>query len=303
MRAWICAVLTAAIATGSLATAALAKTTRAKPAPRYYVALGDSLSVGFQPTTKTANGHETNQGYTNDLAAHYAKQIHGLKLQEFGCPGDTTGSLLTGKGNDATAKLFHCDRHGGSQLKAAVAFLKAHHARGEVPLITIDIGANDVDGCAGVPLQQVAACVSTGEHAIKTNTPKILSALRKAAPKGARLVGMNLYDPVLADELLSPYDPAYVLGSVSVPLVQAINKDIAQVDTAAGFKTADVASAFDTYATTPTSYNGQQVPLDVAKICQLTWMCAAAPLGPNIHANKAGYAVIAGAFEKVLGKL
>jgi len=38
----------------------------------------------------------------------------------------------------------------------------------------------------------------------------------------------------------------------------------------------------------------------VARICQWTWMCAPAPLGPDIHANTAGYGVIAKAFEAVL---
>ncbi len=59
---------------------------------------------------------------------------------------DTTTSLLTGHGNDKDARALHCNRTGGSQLAAAVRFLKAHHAAGEVPLVTIDIGANDVDG-------------------------------------------------------------------------------------------------------------------------------------------------------------
>jgi hypothetical protein len=39
------------------------------------------------------------------------------------------------------------------------------------------------------------------------------------------------------------------------------------------------------------------------QICKLTWMCAPSPVGPNIHANKTGYGVIAGAFSRVLGKL
>jgi hypothetical protein len=38
------------------------------------------------------------------------------------------------------------------------------------------------------------------------------------------------------------------------------------------------------------------VPLNVAVICKLTWMCAAPPVGPNIHANVAGYAAIAVTF-------
>jgi len=317
-RIGTCAVAVTVISALAVLSPALASA--AKPPVRYYVSLGDSLSVGYQPNTtgigaiapcstnvKKYAGCETGQGYANDLYAQYRKKIPGLVLEEFGCPGDTSGSLLTGKGNDASAKLFHCNRKGGSQEAAAIAFLKAHHKKGEVPLITIDIGANDVDGCAQyTTLGAVATCVTAGEKAISTNTPKILNGLRKAAPKGTALVAMNLYDPILAYEL-QPYSPQYGLAGLSVGLLQGatgINADIAAADKAAGFKTADVATAFDTSdTTTQVPYQGKLVAKDVEEICTLTWMCAAPPVGPNIHANKLGYQVIAGAFESVLGKL
>jgi lysophospholipase L1-like esterase len=61
---------------------------------------------------------------------------------------------------------------------------------------------------------------------------------------------------------------------------------------------ADVFGAFHT------ADFGQQVtvpgfgalPRNVAAICQWTWECAAPPRGPNVHANQAGYQVIARAF-------
>ena len=33
-----------------------------------------------------------------------------LQLVEFGCPGDTSTSLMTGIGNYALARRLHCDR-------------------------------------------------------------------------------------------------------------------------------------------------------------------------------------------------
>jgi hypothetical protein len=42
------------------------------------------------------------------------------------------------------------------------------------------------------------------------------------------------------------------------------------------------------------------VPLNVLLVCRWTWMCVPPPVGPNIHANADGYAVIAGAFLAVL---
>jgi lysophospholipase L1-like esterase len=293
------------VALATVVAPAVGKTAKhkTKATPHYYLALGDSLSVGYQPNAAGV-GKETKQGYVNDLYAVYKKKIPGLQLVQVGCPGDTTASLLTGKGNAAAAKQFKCDRKGGSQLAAAEAFLKAHHNKGEVPLITIDIGANDVDGCASVTggISAVATCVGAGEGSISKNTPKILGGLRKAAPKGATLAAMNLYDPILAYEL-QPYSPLEPLGQLSISLVQGINATIGKLDKASGFKTADVASAFNTYDTTPTTFQGAQIPTNVAEICTLTWMCAAAPVGPNIHANAQGYGVIAKAFEPVIGKL
>jgi lysophospholipase L1-like esterase len=286
----------------SLAAVPAAHAAGRSHARHYYVALGDSLSVGYQPIGPSFAGIETRQGYVNDLYRRYAKQVSRLKLAAFGCPGESTGSLLTGKGNEAAATLYHCDRRGGSQLKAAVLFLKRHHRKGEVPLITIDIGANDVDGCASVPSSQIVNCVTAGIKAISRNTPKILRALRRAAPKGTRFVAMNLYDPILAYEL-SPDASQRALGSLSLTMVQAVNSTIANADKQGGFKTANVAKAFATYNTKAETFDGQQVPTGVVNICKLTWMCAPPPQGPNVHANKAGYGVIARAFEKVVGKL
>jgi lysophospholipase L1-like esterase len=274
----------------------------AKPSSttHYYLALGDSLSVGYQPNATTGVGRETKQGYPNQLAATLGKTIKHLKLVELGCPGDTTTSMLTGHGNSAGFKTFHCDRSGGSQLKAAERFLKAHHAKGEVALVTIDIGANDVDGCT-VPAT-LAACLKAGEASIATNLPKILHRIRAAARAGTALAGMTLYDPFLAF-YLQPYSSLNPLAEPSVALAAQVDAGIQKADTRAKFKTADVFGAFKTADKTPVAFDGQQVPNNVVQICKLTWMCAPSPVGPNIHANKTGYGVIAGAFSRVLGKL
>jgi hypothetical protein len=65
-------------------------------------------------------------------------------------------------------------------------------------------------------------------------------------------------------------------------------------------KLAAVSTAFQTYKpfTDTKTFAGQQVPVAVVAVCNLTWMCAPSPSGPNIHANAAGYREIASAFEK-----
>ncbi len=42
-------------------------------------------------------------------------------------------------------------------------------------------------------------------------------------------------------------------------------------------------------------------PLNVVRVCQWTWVCAPPPLGPDNHANAAGYGVMAAAFAAALG--
>ncbi len=295
--------LVATLGAAFLVAAPTALAAKRSTPTRYYLALGDSLSVGYQPGPSGV-GAETNRGYTNDLFALESKRVKKLRLVEVGCPGDTTTSLLTGSGNAASAGKFHCDRKGGSQLKAAVAFLKAHHKAGEVPLITIDIGANDIDSCVSAgSLTAILACVTAGENSIKQNTPKILKALKAAAPKGTKFVGMNLYDPVLGD-YFSVNASDKTLATASVPLLQSINADIASADTMSGFKTADVANAFKSYDQSATvSYAGQMIPVDVAYVCAWTWACTTPPVGPNIHANDNGYQVIARTFYATVGAL
>jgi lysophospholipase L1-like esterase len=275
--------------------------TAANAASRYYVALGDSLSQGVQPDVRGVS-LETDQGYADQLLAIERRQIPNLRLVKLGCPGDTTTSMLTGRGNDANAKLFRCARTGGSQLKAVELFLRTHHRPGEVALVTVDIGANDVDGCAA-PGVDVVRCVAAGEASIKRNLPLILRGVEHAASGRTVLAGMTLYDPILSG-YFNASASVRALAAASVAFLKMINGEITAANRAAGFKTADVAGEFKSYdGSVGVSYNGQLVPVNVATVCSWTWACAPPPSGPNIHANKNGYAVIAGAFARVIGRL
>jgi lysophospholipase L1-like esterase len=259
----------------------------------YYLALGDSLAQGVQPAPGTGVSTPTDQGYVDDLFANYQAGFHGsLQLVKLGCPGETTTSMLTGTGSP-------CSYPAGSQLAAALDFIRGHRPR--IALITVDIGANDVDGCATGGTINLT-CVESGIAAIQNNLPQILGALRAAAGKHAVIAGMNLYDPFLADYLTSATGQAVAQDSVSLDvslnsLLQASFSDF-------GMPVADVQTAFSTTDFTDTTQlpGVGTVPLNVARICEWTWMCAPAPLGPNIHANAAGYQVIATAFEQVIGR-
>jgi lysophospholipase L1-like esterase len=265
---------------------------------RYYVALGDSLSTGFQPTLE-GEGIETHSGYVDDIYAQERQFTHDLELVGFGCPGDTTTSLLTGAGNYALASRLHCERSGGSQLAAAIAFLQAHDKPGEVPLITIDVGINDLNRCSALP--DPSACLQAGETSIATNLPRILHELHEAAPAGAQFAAMTLYDTYLGKRAAAGATSADAQAFLDA--YRQANSTILADDRAAGFRTADVAGAFDTYDTSPVPWRGTQAPADVARTCLLTWSCSPPPINHNIHPDGHGYRVIAREFELAIGQL
>jgi hypothetical protein len=211
----------------------------------------------------------------------------GLQLVKLGCPGETTSTMIDGG---------VCRYRGGSQLAAAVAFLRAH--RGRVFLVTIDIGANDPEACGGQPaLGKIASCAGTGIPAAVTHLTTIVATLKDAAGPGVRMVGMTYYLPALAswrDGL-----PGHAVAWLAEKVAATYNQWLDRVYTNSGTGVADVFGAFDTadFAKQGTS----TVPRNVALLCQWTWACAAPPRGPNQHANQAGYQVIAGTFLQAAG--
>jgi len=170
-----------------------------------------------------------------------------------------------------------------------------------VPLITLDIGINDINRCGEVI--PPGHCLLAGERAVAINTTRILSALAGAAPSGTRLVEMNLYDTHLGESWKTPGIVASAGQLAFLNATRRVNATILRADRDAGFRTAEVAAAFDTGAANLVTWHGVRVPADLARACALTWACSPLPIGHNIHPNDAGYRVIARTFEQVIGRL
>ena len=265
--------------------------------PTYYLSLGDSLSVGAQPHRSDLQrpfpfigaggfgGRLTNEGYADQLATMVREDIANLHLVKLGCVGESTSSMINGRAGlpaPAAQDVGLCNYRDGSQLNDAVAFLSSH--RGEVAFVTITIGANDVIPC-GVDL----SCLSTAVATMQANLVTILTRLRAAAGSGVPIVGMNYFSPAI---VVWQDDPA--LAQVIVNLTVQLNNVLEAVYLFAGSPVADVETAFSTTDFTLTPLG---IPLNVARICQWTWMCTPFQDG---HPNGAGYAVIAQAFRQVL---
>jgi lysophospholipase L1-like esterase len=271
-------IIVSALATvGSLGITSLAQapTAAAASPAQYYVALGDSLGAGTGASTPSND--YVDLVYQHELASH-----PGLQLLNLSCGGATTGSVINGPG---------CSYSTGTQLGDAEAFLRAHP--GQIALLTIDIGGNDVDGCFGSSGVNTS-CQQNGLNAISSNLPKILQGLRGADPTLA-IYGMDYYDPFLDQWLTGASGEVAAQQSEQGAVV--LNTELDQIYGAAGAAMADPATLFQTtnFALTGT-YNGTTVPENVALICAWTLMCSQ----NNIHANDLGHAELAQAFETTI---
>jgi lysophospholipase L1-like esterase len=258
----------------------------ADPKISYYLALGDSLSQGVQPDPAGVS-MPTGQGYASQLYAALHRSDPGLRLVRLGCNGETTGTMIGGGGL--------CRYRGGSQLAEAVSFLRAH--RGQVSLVTMDIGANDPDSCITRPdLFAMATCVTKSFPETAANLTKIMYRLRAAVGDQVRIIGMNYYVPALAEWRDGVLGQA--VARTSERVVAGYNRMLATVYEAFGARVANVFGAFDSadFTGRVTVPGVGSVPRNVAAICRWTWECAPPPRGPNVHARPAGYGVIARAF-------
>lgn len=262
------------------ATQASGATSRAKPT--YYVSVGDSYSVGYQPGV----------GATTGYAGYVAKKTH-LTLANFGCGGATTTSIIDTVGcpdllpHTAGAHLYPAT----TQAAAAEAFITAH--RGHIGLITASIGGNDVTACAAQanPLP----CVSTAVTSIDQNVTTLATGLRAAAGPKVSLIGLTYPDVFLGTYVyptLPATAPRMALASASVVAFKSlINPALAKAYAAAGGAFVDVTAATGAYTpltTTVTVAPYGTIPRAVARVCTLTWFCAVG----NIHATNGGYTLI-----------
>jgi lysophospholipase L1-like esterase len=299
-----------AVATLALATClALSGPAAAKRNPKttYYVSLGDSLSVGIQPGPRDNPGQKatsvpTSTGYSDQLYAKAKRLFPGLKLVKAGCSGATTANMLRG-GADVSG-IVGCDqrqpRYAGtsvrtSQMVYAEKFMRKH--RRHMAFVTVSIGNNDLDACLapnGVDL----ACVMAGQQSISRDVGEIGRRLRLAAGPKVPVIGTTFYDPYLGLYLRGG-DLAAV-AEASQALAKSINEQtLMPAWRKSGIRSARIDDAFGTYIPFSQTVNDATlgtVPEAVAKVCHYTWFCAPPPAGPNIHANKAGYRVIANAF-------
>jgi lysophospholipase L1-like esterase len=261
----------------------VAPTTTA-PVTRYYVSLGDSYASGYQPAVGN-----TTDGFAYQVADASTASPYPLELVNFGCAGATTTSLLTTIGCPAPALGPGAAPYDGqTQLEAAQSFIRSHP--GQVDLVTISIGGNDVTSCGRNP--DVATCVGGAVSGINTNLPVIAQALRAAAGPDTVIIGTTYPDVILGDWVTGAPN-GQQLATLSVAAFQNfINPALQQAYASAQGTFVDVTAATGAYGpltelTDLAPYGA--IPVPVAKVCELTYYCEQ----QDIHPKSAGYTVIA----------
>ncbi len=259
----------------------------ATPGAPYYLDVGGSASVGFQPTSARPHGQPTEAGYSDDLVNEVRSMWPNLQLVQIGCPGATTDTMLNGGG--------HCPYEDGTQLATAVDFLHTH----DTVLVTVDLGFNNMRTC--ITRGQVnQVCVNQSIDLVGQQLSQILTQLRAAGGPGMRIVGIGHYDPYLGAYLHGP--AGRLFASTSLGAISQLDQALQSIYASFGIPMANVAGSFNSTSTEPTMMSGVGVvPRNVARICELTWMCAPSPYGPNQHPNAEGYRTISQAIKTALG--
>ena len=166
-----------------------------------------------------------------------------------------------------------CSYPQGSQLAAAVSFLRDHP--GQAPLITIDIGANDLNPCV------VLTSLSALEACVGDTLPPVVAQPHPdhdRTPRGRRQQRADHRHDLLCPRAQRVADrwAGQEFATASEQLVVTFNGKLSNVYHQFGARIADVFSAFRSADFTDRVMlpNIGTVPRNVALICKWTWECA-----------------------------
>lgn len=234
-----------------------------------YLALGDSLAFGFQPNLNWDQGYAMQ--WWSELQRRGSRSFY-----DYSCSGATSKEFI--QGGCPFSKLQH-DYYAGSQLQAAISFIKGHP--GQVGPVSLDIGGDDVlpyintQTCSVAQHKFSTALAQLEKRLTTTILPQLKQALKSAGGKApGQLVMMNYYDPFAKK------------CSIAHHYIHLLNAHLARAAARAHVPLVDVYAAYH-----------QNIHSD-ADICKYTWMCS---IFHSLHPNTTGYGVIMHAFERRVG--
>ena len=237
--------LAVALALPGAATSGTSERPVYQPPLSYYLALGDSITYGFQPDKADAGAGPSrfDTGYVDVFAARLRAAVPQplagarggrveprkiapkIEVLNYGCPGESSVTFTRGGCPTLAQGIKLHDRFRGSQLQAALSFLRAHP--GQVSPITLTLWGNDV-----FPLSQKGTRAPSAIVSVASRLGSILQQLRLAAPT-AEIIVTGAWNPE-ADRLAQ-----------IEPLYRSLDAAIARVAAAARARTASMFAALD----------------------------------------------------------
>ena len=181
-----------------------------------YLALGDSVAFGLNPTLLTTQPPPTPSEFTGypEVLANFEHLLQSKKEVNAACPGETSTSFMTAGAPDYGCNSagpqgqppfktwigLHTNYPGMTQLDFAVSELSSNK---HINLVTLGIGSNDffllVGACASDPDPQ--GCVNTRMPGLlqtfTQNLTHILTAIRSDAHYNGTIILVGYYSPSL----------------------------------------------------------------------------------------------------------
>lgn len=248
--------------------------------PHYYLALGDSLTFGYQPDLNFTDGF-ADKVYARLTEADVTSEVN------FACAGESTTTMIQG---GCIGRYAHHGSYTGAQLDAAVDFLQDHP--GQVSPITLEIGANDMlpdwhEATCGPDPNSATDLATMDANLTKTILPRLTQVLGASAMvRTGDLVMLNYYNPFAQE---CPDSAAFV---------NTFNQHLAADAAQFGVPIVDIYAAFGGDAQMAT--NICKGPADPSGVHHpYTWMCN--PQFNDFHPTTDGYGVMASAVELALG--
>jgi lysophospholipase L1-like esterase len=251
-----------------------------------YLALGDSVSFGYQPTGEVPAPDYTRASNFRGWPEHAARALR-LRLANASCPGETSASLINPaapnlgcenlRGNRAVSyrKAFPLHvKYSGSQLSFALSFLREHPG---TRLVTLMVGANDLFLCQATTSDGCTSELQATLRKIGANVRKIVSRIRTKAGYRGQIVLMRYYS--------LDYNSAFISGTV-----RAMNRAAHRAAKPYGVRVADGYGEWRAAS----SHSGNNP-------CTAGLLIQVAPPGTcDVHPSWSGQGLLAQALERVI---
>lgn len=232
---------------------------------KVYLALGDSLTAGYQRAT----GDDKGGAYPALLSDELATVGVTVTVENLACSGESTTDMLSGG---------RCQPAPSSQLREAEAIAARH--RGDLALVTLFIGANDVLRCISSGSVD-RTCLAEGEEVYGENLPQILRRLRAVAGPDVPIAVLLYYDPFR--QSIAGRSPPAGLRQSSAEGTERLN--------------AALTGAAKEVDATVVDLRGLLEGADGSALCTMTSVCA----NGDFHFNARSNAAVADRLFDVLG--